>query len=117
MKRNPHNDVISMTNGMQRIMKAINPVPFPYVNGYVSTLGGKERPSILMTVSLQTENQWKNGILYNSPYANISIDHMGVLEMFGGCIVPKLRKTKVKSIDEVIIKLQLWGKKALGVKA
>jgi len=113
MKHNPYNDAEKMKEALIEIKRNLTPYPFPYINGYVSTLGGAERASIMLTVSLQPKEQWKYRILENSVYAHISIGHNGVMEMFSGCIKPKLRKTKVTSTNDVIAKLHVWAEKAL----
>jgi len=116
-KRNPYSDEALIHETLALIKNHMSPYPFKYVSGYVSTLGGKHRPTIMLTVSLQSKDQWKNGILENSAYAHISIDHNGVMEMFSGCIVPKLRKSQIKSTEEVLTKLHKWGEKALSIES
>jgi hypothetical protein len=111
--KNPYSDKQQMIGALVEIKRNLTPYPFPYINGYVSTLGGESRSSIMLTVSLQPKEQWKYGIMENSAYAHISIGHDGAMEMFSGCIKPKLRKTHVSGINEVIIKLHVWAEKAL----
>ena len=106
----------SAVEAMQNIVSNLTPYPFKFMRGQVSTLGGPERPTIMLVVSLQDKQEWKYGILENSPYAKISIDHKGVMEMFSGCLIPKLRKTKVKSTHDAIVKLHIWAEKTLSAK-
>lgn len=53
---------------------------YPYYSYRVSTLGGKDRPSIMLAISLMPQSKWKNGIFENSPYLRLHIDHLGVVE-------------------------------------
>jgi hypothetical protein len=78
---------------------------FPYINCYVSTLGGQDRPTIMLTVSLDKKENWANGILQNSKYANFHIDYMGKVEYFSGRLTNKVRKFNAKNIDNLIKKL------------
>ena len=116
-KKNPYSDKALMEEALIEIIRNLKPYPFPYIAGYVSTLGGVGRPSLMLSVSLQPKEQWKYGIKENSPYAHISVGHDGIMEMFSGCITPKLRKTKIKDTHEVITKLHIWGEKAAGIAA
>lgn len=115
-KQNPHSDSEKMKEALLQIRSMLSPIPFKYIGGVVSTLGGMHRPTILLKVSLQSKDEWKNGYIENSPYAQISIGHDGVMEMFSGCIKPKLRKTTISSTQQVIDALSKWGSKALQVK-
>lgn len=90
--------------GIETMRKKINA---PYVTAQISTLGGKDRASILLTVSLQDKKDWSNGILQNSPYAMFHLSRDGSLEHFSGKITDtgKMRKTKVKSLDDAVDKI------------
>jgi len=72
----------------------------PYVKAYVSTLGGKERPAVMLTVSLDPKESWTNGILENSRYGKFDIDHTGRVEQISGSL--KFRSTKVKSVEHLV---------------
>ena len=115
-RENPYSDVTQMREALQQIRESIQPEPFAYVNGYVSTLGGMTRPTIMLKVSLQRESEWSNGIFENSVYAHVSIDHTGTMEMFSGCMKPKLRKSQVVSVNDAINKLAVWGERARVIK-
>lgn len=78
---------------------------FPYVNGYVSTLGGEHNASVLLTVSLDSKERWINGILENSRYAKLHLATDGTLEKISGNQTPKLRKSKVKSAEHAARKI------------
>lgn len=90
----------------------------PYVNVYRSTLGGEERASIMITISLDPRDQWQNGILENSYYGKFAVHRASCfenkLEYFSGTL-PKFRKVKVKSAQDAIVKLfaQIVKSKAL----
>lgn len=79
----------------------------PYVSASISTLGGKERVSILFTVAIDPRETWANGILENSRYMKFDLENNGVLEHFSGNFGNgiKFRKCRLKSIDDVINKL------------
>lgn len=79
---------------------------YPYVYIYHSTLGGKENISILLTISLDNPNTWYNQILENSAYIKLHILNYGVIELISkNRNVKKFRKTRFKSIDNLIKKL------------
>ena len=81
----------------------------PYVNAYKSTLGGVDRTSILITVSLDPKDSWNNGILQNSWYSQFHYNVDGSLENFSGHYkIPKMRKTKAKNVDDAIVKINKY---------
>jgi hypothetical protein len=82
----------------------------PYVNAYYSSLGGEKNISVLVTVSLDEKETWANKILENSRYFKLHITNDGRLEMFTKShkISEKFRKTKVKSVDEAINKINTF---------
>lgn len=84
-----------------------NEIDAPYVNVQVSTLGGRERVSILMVLSLDDSSTWVNRILQNSRYMHFSIRRNGVVEQFskGHLIDKKFRKRTIKSVEELIYKI------------
>ena len=79
----------------------------PEVGVQVSALGGKDRASIMLTLSLDEKRNWKNGILQNSRYMHFSIGGNGVVEQFGlgHGVGKKFRKVRVTSIKDVIRKI------------
>ena len=81
----------------------------PYVGAQVSTLGGKERVTILLVVSLDKKEDWSNHILENSRYMRFHFYNTGVLEEFSGSrFSKKFRKTTVKSVAEAIAKINQY---------
>ncbi len=85
----------------------------PYAKDSVSTLGGRERASLYIVISLDKPIEWANGILENSRYARYSLDQNGNLEHFSGHGMPHMRKTKVKTHREAIDKINKHIEKSL----
>ena len=77
----------------------------PYVEGHVSTLGGKDRASTMLTISKTRKNDWPNHILENSNYGKFHIGNNGVIEMISGSMKPWMRKTRFKDLNGAISKL------------
>jgi len=102
----------------QRMSKEIRA---PYVEPSVSTLGGKHRPSVMLRVSLDPRNTWANGIYHNSRGAMWHVHYDGVLEQHYYSMYPEprpykvkaMRKTKFKTHDEAIKKINDWIAKAI----
>lgn len=100
----------------QRMNKEIKA---PYVEASISTLGGKERPSVMLRVSLDPRNTWTGGIYQNSRGAMWDIDYTGTMEQHYISLHPeprpwtKFRKAKYKTHDEAIKKINDWIAKAL----
>jgi len=81
----------------------------------ISTLGGDERVTIMLLVSLDPKDQWPNHILENSRYFRMSLSRTGTLEQFHRPYdpktksrMPKFRKRKVRSIDDMIKKINQY---------
>jgi hypothetical protein len=92
-------DVTTAPQIVDRLNKELG---FPYVHAQYSTLGGNENVSIMVTISLDAREDWFNGILQNSRYANFHIDRLGTVERFsGGRGMAKFRKTRIKSIEDL----------------
>lgn len=91
------------------ILNRLSEKKFPYFRGQISTLGGKERPSTLLAISLDPQVKWKNGIFENSNYIRISIDYQGeVEEISRSNTLIKFRKFTVKDSDTVIAKISKY---------
>ena len=82
----------------------------PYIQTDISTLGGKENASVMMTVSLDPKESWNNGIMENSRYAKFMIERDGRIEAFTQSykLANKFRSAKVKSISDAITKINNW---------
>jgi hypothetical protein len=78
---------------------------FPFFKGSVETLGGAHRASIIFTISLDPRESWVNGILENSRYGRFHWLNDGTLEYFSGHGIGKLRKSKVKTAQDVAAKI------------
>ncbi len=99
---------LAIVNGFNRRIKA------PYVHTQVSTLGGEERASVMLTGSLDPKGKWTNGILHNSRYFMVRIDRIGTVEMFSlgmGMRKQKMRTFKATSLGSVVIKINQWIRK------
>jgi len=86
----------------------------PFVRVRISTLGGKDRATLMLTISLDPREEWANGIFENSRYMRFHLGQNRVLEQFV-LSVPnkrptKFRKTRVKSLDELAIKINQYIK-------
>lgn len=108
-----HEQEEMMQATLKHIIANLSPYPFPYMTGYVSTIEGMQRMSMMLTVSLDEKSTWKNHILENSRYAKITIDSKGTMSMISGYGMQKLRKSRIKSTHEVITKLHMWGERSL----
>jgi hypothetical protein len=104
--RNPKLNPMDATGLLGLLKEGLS--DFPYVAGQVSTLGGPERASVLLVVSLQPKSEWKNGILENSDYARFHLSMDGTLEHFSGHGLGKMRKTKFKSAGEAAKKIRAF---------
>lgn len=89
----------------------------PYKDVSASTLGGLARTSIIIRVSLDPRSKWNNGIYHNSRYAMFHLSPDGTLELFSRRFdLPKMRKTKAKSIPDAVKKMKDYLRKARGGK-
>ena len=82
----------------------------PFVQVSVSTLGGKHRPSVMLRISLDPQNEWDGAIFHNSRFSNWSVGHTGEIEQFtiSHTVKPKFRKARYKTHDEAIKKINDW---------
>jgi hypothetical protein len=86
---------------------------FPYFKAYISKLGGSDRATILISLSMDEQTDWANGILENSGYSKIYISrgrkkYFEIEQFSKGLLVPRLRKS---STDDLIPKLRVVFKK------
>jgi len=82
----------------------------PYVNVGVSTLGGINRASAIIKVSLNRKEEWMHGILQNSKYFMMNLERNGTLDQFAKSyeISKKFRKTKVKDMTDAVRKIMAY---------
>lgn len=83
---------------------------FPWINVDRSTLGGEERASLFIKVSLDPKETWEYGILENSRWALFGVQR-GKLYMVAGSKVPKFRKVDAKSATNIANKIVTWEQK------
>lgn len=81
---------------------------FPFVKVNRMTLGGEERASFSISISLDPRESWANGIYQNSRYRQFMVNADGSLYEISGYGTPRFRKTKVKEITDVVRKLDAW---------
>ena len=103
-------DVDSSDDWIKKIQGGIKA---PHVRVSKSTLGGPQHVAVMITFSLDPKSEWKNGIFENSRYAHLSLENTGELEMFtmsgfGYKKAKALRKTRVKTPEEVVKKINTW---------
>ena len=85
----------------------------PHLNVDLSTLGGINHASIMITFSLDDKATWSNNILQNSRYAHVMIDSDLKIENFSGSIKP-LRRATCKDLSHAISKIVAWIEKVKG---
>ena len=103
----------NVTSADEWIAKLKAEIKSPYVAISKGTLGnsnGRDRTSIMMTVSVDPKDKWQNNILQNSRYFQMSITYDGILSMFSGGWrdAKKFRKTNVKDVQEAINKINKY---------
>lgn len=103
------NKIFDITNIKENVEKIKSNIKAPYIGVQYSTLGGDANVSILIVVSLDPKETWSNGYIENTRYFRLHLDNDGTLEMFTVSKLPlKLRKSKNKSIDEVINRINKY---------
>lgn len=103
--------VESAPNDLKKIESKINA---PFVHAQLSTLGGKDRPSIIVRISLDPKNEWENRIYQNSRYFMVHYYVDGTMKIFSKShvIQTKFRKQKAKTVDVFIKKINTFIDKA-----
>ncbi len=80
-----------------------------WVRARVSTIGGKHRPSIMMSISLDPRNEWENKIFQNSRWMMFAINYDGVINQHARAReVKNFRKARFRTPDEVIQKINRY---------
>lgn len=85
---------------------------FPFVNVNRSTLGGENKASLLVTVSMDKREKWPNNILENSRYAKFHLSNRKLECISGGRVSQgwaKLRKSVVRDADHAATKIIAWA--------
>jgi hypothetical protein len=90
--------------------KIKNEITAPYINVNYSTLGGEDKVSILIMVSLDSKNQWPYGIAENSRMMRFHIHRNGKIEQFQKSyeITKKFRKATAKTNQAIIDKINKY---------
>ena len=90
----------------------------PFINVSKSTLGGAERVSVFIKVSLDKPEDWTNNIYQNSRHAMFRVgSDDGTLELSTKHYsLPKFRKAKFKNTKDIIAKINAWIDSASSVK-
>lgn len=87
----------------------------PYARVTLSTLGGADYATIMVTLSLDARETWSNGIFENSRYMHISIDTKELrLEHFSGYGCGSMRSGKNKTLEQAIGKILAHVEKVKG---
>lgn len=105
--------ILTEENGLRRAQDLAdylrNNLKTPVSNVKISTLGGEDRASVLVTISLDQKKDWINGILHNSRYAMFHLSYDGVLELHSKHhSLPKMRKTKFKNPKDALNKINKY---------
>ena len=101
-------DVSDTDKWMKEIEKGIDA---PVVNVTQSTLGGEENVSLMVKFSLDKEASKGGTAWHNSRHANLRVDRDGSMEMFQASSkfgIKGLRKSKIKSVKDVVKKINDW---------
>jgi hypothetical protein len=79
----------------------------PYVHAEVSTLGGYDKASAMLRISLDDRKEWSNDIFHNSRYLFIRLERNGELDPFAQSykLGKKMRKSHVKSLEDAVEKI------------
>lgn len=85
---------------------------FPASSVQRSTLGGEQHASLHFTVSFDPREEWANGILENSRYAQFTMS-AGKIYMISGSYskIAKFRKANAGSVEEAVIRIRAWKAK------
>jgi len=102
--------IFNVDDATEIVHKIESQIKAPYVYAEMSTLGGKNRASVIIKISLDPKSEWENNIFHNSRYFMIHLHIDGVMEQFtkSYTIQKKLRKSRVKSIDDAIKRLNKY---------
>ncbi len=95
----------------ESLKSMIDAVDAPFVKSYISTLGGKDRPSVMVTISFDPRGTWANGILENSRYTKMSFNidgRTGVNDAEYVSGSEKFRKFKFATPADAMTKLRKW---------
>lgn len=105
--------IFTVENMKEEAQKIHDLIEAPVKGVSISTLGGQNRPVMLISLSLDPKESWSNGIYENSRYMRFHFSYDGELYQFtkAHTISDKFRKTRVKTIDEVPAKINAYLQK------
>jgi len=98
-------DVNSAQNLVDLLRSKLN---FPFISVSISTLGGKENVTIMLSVSKEAKEDWEYNIFENSNYRRFSIENDGTVENFVTSGLSKVRKFTAKSVEDLITRLNKY---------
>lgn len=90
------------------IKAAVEKIEVPFIRAQVSKLGGVERASTVVTVSLDPRESWTNGILENSRYSHFALYADGTMVQLGSYRVAKFRRARFTSVENAVARLVKW---------
>jgi len=102
------NELFDVNSAQKTIEYLSNNIEAPFVQAYYSTLGGKDKVSILIAISLDQKKDWPNKILQNSNYIKLYFASNGDIEYICGNKIGGFRKIKSKSIVEAVEKINKY---------
>ena len=85
---------------------------FPYLQVTKDSLGGKDRPSLIIRASLDAKEHWHNGIFHNSRFLIFLLHHDGNTSVTLGQRDPKFQQRKAKTPEEAIARISKWAQLA-----
>ena len=91
--------------------KLQNLIKAAFVRVRYSSLGGKERASLLILVAIDPRETWINGILENSRYIRLHAGYDGKVEYISGCFgreIKKFRKANFTTLEDLAAKIQKY---------
>ena len=102
------NQLFDFNNAQETVEKLMLYINAPYVKAYHSSLGGKDKVSILITISLDPPEKWPHGILQNSNYMKLHLYSNGDVEYICGNKIGGFRKIKSNSLLEATEKINKY---------
>jgi hypothetical protein len=103
----PGQTVFNYESAPSAVEKINAGVKAPSVNAALSALSNPKQATVMIRVVLDPKEKWGNGIWQNARFLLFSFEQNGTLELFNKFynIEAKFRKTRVKSVDDAINKI------------
>ena len=97
-------ELIALTSEIKAILN------LPFMGIKFSDLGGKNERSAIITVSIESKEQWENGYLENSKYARFHYEpnNNNELEQFTCTFSKKFRKARPVNIIDAAKKIKKY---------